>query len=48
MISDGLQEKGCTVINAEGDADYDIVQAAIAASKYNTKLQLLLERIQIC
>ena len=33
MISDRLREKGCTVMNAEGDADYDIVQAAIAEYK---------------
>ena len=36
MISDRLREKGCTVMNAEGDADYDIVQAAIAVSEYKT------------
>ena len=34
MISDGLREKGCTVINAEGDADRDIVKAAIASSEH--------------
>ncbi|KAG1669956.1 hypothetical protein GQR58_017208 [Nymphon striatum] len=36
MISDRLREKGCKVMNAEGDADYDIVQAAIALSEYKT------------
>ena len=36
MISDRLREKGCIVMNAEGDADYDIVQAAIAVSEYKT------------
>ena len=36
MISDRLREKGCTVMNAEGDADYDIVQSAIAVSEYKT------------
>ena len=28
------EKKGCTVINAEGDADCDIVQAAIVASEH--------------
>ncbi|KAG1664200.1 Cubilin [Nymphon striatum] len=36
MISDRLREKGCKVMNAEGDADYNIVQAAIAFSEYKT------------
>ncbi|KAG1678682.1 hypothetical protein GQR58_013306 [Nymphon striatum] len=36
MISDRLREKGCKVMKAEGDADYDIVQAAIALSEYKT------------
>jgi len=36
MISNKMREKGPTVINAEGDADYDIVQAAIAASENHT------------
>ena len=33
LISEKLREKGCFVINAEGDADYHLVQAAIAASR---------------
>jgi hypothetical protein len=36
LISDRLRKKGCTVMNAEGDADYDIVQAAIAVSECKT------------
>ena len=34
MISDSLREKGFMVMNAEGDAGCDIVQAAIAASEH--------------
>ena len=29
-----LEKKGCTVINASGDADVDIVKAAVKASKH--------------
>lgn len=36
MISDKLRENGCKVINSEGDADYDIVQEAIASSEFKT------------
>jgi len=33
VISLRLKEKGCTVTNTTGDADYDIVQAAVEASQ---------------
>lgn len=36
IISQRLREKGCNVINARGDADCDIVQAAIAASEFQS------------
>ena len=36
LIIDRLRKKGCTVMNAEGDADYDIVQAAIVVSECKT------------
>ncbi len=32
LISDGLQQAGCHVIHAKGDADVDIVQAAVSMS----------------
>ncbi|KAL2082773.1 hypothetical protein ACEWY4_022591 [Coilia grayii] len=32
MVSDELRKRGCTVINATGDADVDIVKAAVEAS----------------
>ena len=34
IISARLQDKGCNVINCEGDADCEIVHAAIAASGF--------------
>ena len=32
LISDGLRKRGCNVINASGDADVDIVKAAVESS----------------
>jgi hypothetical protein len=32
MISDELKERGCTVVNSIGDADVDIVRAAVESS----------------
>ncbi|KAG7165603.1 hypothetical protein Hamer_G013102 [Homarus americanus] len=34
LVTEELQKKGCTVINALGDADMDIVKAAIKASQH--------------
>jgi len=36
IISQQLREKGCNVISAAGDADYDIAQAAVAASEFQS------------
>jgi len=36
MISDELRERDCTVVNALGDADVDIVMAAVEASRLHT------------
>ena len=36
MISDELRERDCTVINALGDADVDIVKTAMEASRLHT------------
>ena len=36
MISDELRERNCTVVNALGDADVDIVKAAVEASHLHT------------
>ena len=36
MISDELRERDCTVVNALGDADVDIVKAAVEASRLHT------------
>ena len=36
LISGRLREKGCHTIQAEGDADLDIVKAAIAMSAYKS------------
>ena len=35
LIADCLREKGCNVINSAGDADVDIVKAAVTMA-YNT------------
>ena len=34
LVSEKLEKKGCTVINAPGDADVDIVKVAIRASQH--------------
>ena len=36
MISDELRKRDCTVVNALGDADVDIVKAAVKASRLHT------------
>ena len=36
MISDELRKRDCTVVNALGDADVDIVKAAVEASRLHT------------
>ena len=36
MISDELKERGCTVVNSIGDADVDIVRAAVESSLLHT------------
>ena len=36
LIANYMQQKGCHVIHAEGDADVDIAKAAIAASVYSS------------
>lgn len=36
IISNRLRDNGCNVMNSEGDADFDIVQAAIASAQYQT------------
>ena len=36
LISGRLREKGCHTIQAEGDADLDIVKAAVAMSAYKS------------
>ena len=33
-MSEELEKKGCTVVNASGDADVDIVKAAVKASEH--------------
>ena len=33
-MTEELENKGCTVINASGDADVDIVKAAVKASEH--------------
>ena len=38
MLSDGLKERDCSVINAPGDADVDIVKAAVEASLLHTTM----------
>jgi len=34
-MTEKLEKKGCTVINASGDADVDIVKAAVKASEHH-------------
>ncbi len=34
LMTEDLEKKGCTVINASGDADVDIVKAAVKASEH--------------
>ena len=36
VIANCIQQKGCHVIHAEGDADVDIAKAAITASSYSS------------
>ena len=36
MISDQLRERYCTVVNAHGDADVDIVKTAVETSLQHT------------
>ena len=36
LIANCMQQKGCHIIHAEGDADVDIAKAAIAASSYSS------------
>ena len=36
LIANCMQQKGCYVIHAEGDADVDIAKAAITASSYSS------------
>ena len=36
LISKRLQEKGCHTIQTEGDADFDVVKAAVAMSAYTS------------
>ena len=36
MISDELKELNCTVVNSLGDADVDIVRAAVGSSLLHT------------
>ena len=36
LIANCMQQKGCHVIHAEGDADVDIAKAAITASSYSS------------
>ena len=36
LISDALKERNCTVVNSLGDADVDIVQAAVRSSLLHT------------
>uniref|UniRef100_A0A8C4Q7P4 HTH OST-type domain-containing protein n=1 Tax=Eptatretus burgeri TaxID=7764 RepID=A0A8C4Q7P4_EPTBU len=36
LVTEELQKKGCTVINASGDADVDIVKAAIKSSQHQS------------
>ena len=33
-MTEELEKKGCTVVNASGDADVDIVKAAVKASEH--------------
>lgn len=35
LMTEELEKKGCTVINASGDADVDIVKAAVKASEHH-------------
>ena len=39
MISDELRERDCTVVNAPGDADVDIVKVAVEASRLHTTIR---------
>ena len=36
LIANCMQQKGCHVIHAEGDADVDIAKAAVTASSYRS------------
>ena len=38
-----LEKKGCTVINASGDADVDIVKAAVKASEHQPTTSIVEE-----
>ena len=46
LISGRLREKGCHTIQAEGDADLDIVKAAVAMSELLVTLSCTSERLQ--
>ena len=46
LIAEHLRRHGCTVIVTEGDADVDIVRAAVNSSQ--SSLMMLLEKILIC
>ena len=46
LISGRLREKGCHTIQAEGDADLDIVKAAVAVSEHLVTLSCTSERLQ--
>ena len=41
LIAKCLKQKGCHVIQAEGDADVDIVRAAVSMSGYKSKRSLV-------
>lgn len=47
MVSDELRKRGCTVINAIGDADVDIVKAAVEASLLYTTTLIGEDTVQI-
>ena len=36
LIANCMQQKGCHIIHAEGDADVDIAKAAVVASSYSS------------
>ena len=48
MLSDGLKERNCSVINAPGDADVNIVKAAVDASRLNTTTLIGEDTISWC